>query len=227
LEIIPGVEINTIHKSSDGASQDVHILGYFIDRSDAKLRALLQRQRDARLEHARKCVEAIAATSVPITLETAQKHAGRGAIGKMHLARAIIEAGGAKDASEAYDKYLVRGSEFFIDRNGATPEEAIEAITGSGGIASIAHPGKEAQMFDLILRLKQAGLGAVEAYHRVHCADRTKQYVRFAQRNDLLVTGGSDCHGPFEQYAATVGTIRVPLSVVENLRSRAKQTAPL
>ena len=140
----------------------------------------------------------------------------------MHLARAIIEAGGAKDASEAYDRYLARGSEFFVDRNSVTPEEAIEAITASGGIASIAHPGKGDHMFNLILKLKRAGLGAVEAYHRIHSVDRVKQYVRFASRNNLLVTGGSDCHGPFESYAATVGTIPVPAAVVEKLRARAR-----
>jgi 3',5'-nucleoside bisphosphate phosphatase len=221
LEIIPGIEINTVHTGSDGANEDVHILGYFIDRTNSRLHQLLQRQKQARLDHARKCVETIAATDIAITLQMAQKHAGHGSIGKMHLARAIIDAGGAKDASEAYDKYLARGSEFFIDRNSATPEEAIEAITQSGGIASIAHPGKGDHMFDLILQLKRAGLGAVEAYHRIHSVDRVKQYVRFASRNNLLVTGGSDCHGPFESYAATVGTVPVPVAVVEKLRAKA------
>jgi hypothetical protein len=223
LEIINGVEINTVHKLSDGTSEDVHILGYFIDPDDRDLQALLLRQRQARLSHARIWVERVAASGVPVTLEMVEKHAGRGSIGKVHLTRALIESGAADDAGEAYDKYLKRGSEHFVDRHSVAPEEAIRAITGAGGIASIAHPGKSHHIFDLILRLKQAGLGAIEAYHRMHSVDRTRQYVRFANRHDLLLTGGSDCHGPFKSYAPTIGSIPVPVEILSKLRAAAEQ----
>jgi predicted metal-dependent phosphoesterase TrpH len=222
LEIINAVEVNTVHKLGDGTVEDIHILGYFIDPCDRDLDRLLKCQRQARLVHAQECIERIASSGVPITLDMVQKHAGRGSIGKVHLTRALIEAGAAGDAGEAYDKYLKRGSEYFIERLSVVPEDAIRAITGAGGIASIAHPGRANHIFDLILRLKQAGLGAIEAYHRMHSVDRTKQYVRFANRHDLLLTGGSDCHGPFGSYASTAGSIPVPLEVVEKLRAKAQ-----
>ncbi|MGH9548988.1 MAG: PHP domain-containing protein [Terriglobales bacterium] len=222
LEIIPAVEINTVARSSKGGSQDIHILGYFIDPSDSALANLLQRQRDARLAHARECVRRVAQSGVPITLDLVLRYAGRGAIGKMHLTQAIIDAGGAADANEAYNRFLVRGSEYFVDRASAAPEEAIAAINGAGGIASIAHPGKGDEMFELILKLKGCGLRAVEVYHRMHSVNRVRQYIRFCNRNLLLTTGGSDCHGPFKQYAPTIGSISVPPDVLTKLRAAAR-----
>jgi len=218
LEVVAGVEINTVAPKPDGSRQDVHILGYFIDPEEPVLQELLRRQRQARIDHARQCVESIAATGAKITMSMVEKYAGQGGIGKAHLAQAIIDSGAAANAVEAYEKYLVRGSKHFIDRSSASPEEAIAAINAAGGLASIAHPGKGEHMFDLILRLKSAGLRAIEAYHRMHSVNRIRQYVRFANRNDMLLTGGSDCHGPFQDYAPTVGSIAVPHEVLEKLR---------
>ncbi len=154
-------------------------------------------------------------------METVRQHAGKGAVGKLHLTQAILAIGAAQDANEAYDKFLARDSKYFVERKSATPEEAIAAITDANGIASIAHPGKEDFIMPLILRLKTKGLRAVEAYHRIHSVDRMRQFVRFAQRNELLLTGGSDCHGPFKEYKATIGTVPVPIEVLHKLREAA------
>ncbi len=218
LEVIAGVEINTISLKPDGTREDVHILGYFIDAEEPALLQLLSRQRQARVEHARRCVEAIAATGAPLTMAMVERYAGKGGIGKAHLTQAIIDSGAAVNAVEAYEKFLVRGSPHFIDRTSASPQEAIAAINAAGGLASIAHPGKGEHIFDLILRLKSVGLRAIEAYHRMHSVNRVRQYIRFANRNEMLLTGGSDCHGPFQNYAPTIGSISVPNEVLEKLR---------
>ena len=138
----------------------------------------------------------------------------------MHLAQAIIAAGGAKDESEAFDKFLTRGSAHYVERENITPHEAVEVIIAAGGVASIAHPGKDERILDLILALKQLGLGGIEAYHRMHSEEIVQLYVEFAERHDLILTGGSDCHGPYKEYAATAGTIPVPQSVLERLREK-------
>ena len=218
LEVISGVEINTVSTKSDGTREDIHILGYFIDPREPALLKLLQRQCDARIDHARQCVERIASTGAPLTMSMVQRYAGKGAIGKAHLTQAIIDSGAAGSAVEAYEKFLVRGSEHFIDRSSARPEEAIAAINAAGGVASIAHPGKGEHMFELILKLKSSGLRAIEAYHRMHSVNRIRQYIRFANRNNLLLTGGSDCHGPFQNYPPTIGSISVPGDVLQKLR---------
>lgn len=218
IEIIAGVEVNSIYRNADGSAKDVHILGYFIDPLAAPLQKLLERQRTERRAHAERLVARMQAEGMPITLEKVQSFAGHGAVGKMHIAQAIIAVGGAQDATEAYNKYLTRGSAHYEERHSVSPHEAIQGIVASGGIASIAHPGKEDDAFSLIIELKEAGLRCIEAHHRIHSADRVKQYIRFAERNDMLITGGSDCHGPFKEYEPVLGTVTLPMADFERLR---------
>ncbi len=114
---------------------------------------------------------------------------------------------------------MVRGSPYYVRRRSVSPQEAIAAIRAAGGVASLAHPGAGEAVQKIILRLRDDGLGAVEAYHRRHSLATVRSYIRFANRNGLAVTGGSDCHGPFGGERASVGSIAVPLDVVSGLRA--------
>ncbi len=215
LEIIAAVEINTIRREPDGTHKDVHILGYFIDQRNEKLQNLLCRQRQARLEHVEKMVASLNAAGHPLTMTMLRDKAGLGAIGKAHITQCMVECGMAEDLMEAYEKYICKESPFYVRRESASPQEAIAAINDSGGFASIAHPGKSPEMLEYILSLKRAGLAGVEAYHRMHSVDLVRQYIRFANRNSLIVTGGSDCHGPYKEYKATAGSIALPKDIVK------------
>ncbi len=214
VEIIPGVEINTIRREPDGTHKDVHILGYFIDRHNEKLQSLLTRQRDARNEHVEKIVANLQAAGQPLTMRMLREKAGLGSIGKAHITQCMVECGMASDLMEAYEKFVCKGSPFYVRRESASPQEAIQAINESGGFASIAHPGKSPEMMEYILSLKQQGLAGVEAFHRMHSVNLVRQYIRFANRNSLIITGGSDCHGPFKEYKATAGSISMPKDIV-------------
>jgi len=221
LEIIPGIEINTIYINESGKREDVHILGYFIDPENPDLLKLLQRQRDARTQHVYDSINAVAALGIDITADSVQRHAGIGSIGRAHITMAIVEAGGAKDVNEAWEKFMLRTSEHYVPRNSVSPLEAIGAINAAGGIASIAHPGKEVHMDQLIMQLREeGGLGAIEAYHRIHSVELVRHFIELANKNGMLITGGSDCHGPFEEYAPTVGSVSVPQDVLLKLRTR-------
>lgn len=218
LEIIPAIELNTIYKDEAGASHDVHILGYFIDKDNQELAASIAKQKAARADHVLDCIKLVTAAGVPITLEAVQECAGVGAIGKAHLTEAIVRAGGAPDLTAAYEKFMVRGSQFYADRKSISPYEAVAAIRAAGGIASIAHPGKEKHVIPLIEALKEIGLGGVEAYHRVHSLPLLRQYLRFANKHKMLVTGGSDCHGPYQEFESMMGSISLPPEVLKDLR---------
>ncbi len=215
LEIIPGVEINTIRPDLDGGDKDVHILGYFIDQSNQKLQNLLSRQRQARLDHIEKLVSALERAGHPLTMEMIRGCAGLGAIGKAHITQAMVDCGMASTILEAYEKYLSKDSPFYMRRQSTSPQEAIAAINDAGGFASIAHPGKSPQMLAYILSLKEQGLKGVEAFHRMHSVNLVRQYIRFANRNALIVTGGSDCHGPYKEYKSTAGSIFMPKEIVK------------
>jgi predicted metal-dependent phosphoesterase TrpH len=221
LEIIPGIEINTIYKHEDGKREDIHVLGYFIDTNNSSLHKLLKRQLDARTQHVYDSINAVAALGIDITPESVQKHAGIGSIGRAHITMAIVEAGGAADVNEAWEKFMTRKSAHYVPRNSVSPGEAIRAINAAGGVASIAHPGNGKHIDALIMQLREeAGLAAIEAYHRVHSATLVRHFVELADKNNLLITGGSDCHGPFEDYAPTVGSIALPQDTLQQLRAR-------
>lgn len=219
IEIIPAVEMNTVWSGEDGEEIDVHILGYFLDRDNSRLRTALAIQQAARLTLVEDTLGILSGLGIDLSLAEVKKHAGRGSIGRPHITKAIVEAGGARNVSEAYEKFMTRGCEHYVRRKSLSPYEAVEAISAAGGIASIAHPGRSITMERIILSLKKHGLKAVEAYHRRHSLDVVRHYIRFAHRHGLTITGGSDCHGPYEQFPGSIGTISIPLQVVEALRS--------
>jgi len=217
VAIIPAVEINSIWNDGYGRVRDVHILGYYIDVNNAALHALFSRQRQARLEQVEEMIGKLQAGGIDVSMTLVQNLAGSSPIGKIHVTRAIVEAGGAGDVSEAYSKYYDRHSPFFTQRRSVSPEEAMQAIKDAGGIASIAHPGADSIAIDLIEDLREKGLDGIEVYHRTHGADEIRTLSDLAARLGMLETGGSDCHGPFQEHQSLMGTITLPESVADRL----------
>ena len=218
IEIIPGVEINTVWHGANGVDEDIHILGYFIDRQHKALISLFARQQYARRKHVLDTIERLTELGINLTVSQIEACAGIGSIGRPHITQAIVNAGYAESASAAYEQFMTRGSAHYVPRKSVTSVDAVCAIRDAGGIASLAHPWQSSQIRDIILELKSCGLQAIEAYHRRHSVDLVQHYIRFANRNGLIVTGGSDCHGPSGEYLPSIGTISVPREVVGHLR---------
>lgn len=229
LEIIPAVEINTIWKDEHGEGHDVHILGYFIDKTNSQLLSLLERQRGARLRQVERLIQILSDDGVPITMDLVRGFAKGGPIGKVHVTNAIVAAGGAPDVSTAYAKYYDRKSKYFVQRESVSPFDAIEAIKAAGGITSFAHPGMSLSndYSGLIELLAQRGLDAIEAYHSAHTDESVSNQLALAEKLKLLVTGGSDCHGPFEEYESIMGTVAVPPDVVTALKNALAATSAI
>jgi len=221
VEIIPGIEINTMWIDAAGAGHDVHILGYFIDRTNSKLLDLLSRQRSARDQQVKRLIEILKEDGLDISEERVLEFSKGSPIGKMHVTQAIVVAGGAPDVSTAYAKYYDKKSKYFVRRKSASPFEAVEAINAAGGVASLAHPRAYTNVPQAVIEeLASKGLGALEAYHSAQSSEDTEAVLKLAEKLSLRVTGGSDCHGPFEEFASLMGSVPVPPDVVTNLRSR-------
>jgi len=189
VHCVPGVEINT-----DFGKTEIHIIGYYIDADNRALREGLQRLRERRLERAAKIVSRLQELGVPVKLERVLEIAGRGSVGRPHIAHAICETGRTDGMNSAFGKYLVRGAPAFVPRARMAPPEAIGLIVGAGGVACLAHPGKIGS--DLIVsQLLKAGLQAMEIYHTDHSTDVCRRYSRLAREYGLIETGGSDSHG--------------------------------
>ncbi|MDZ4832190.1 MAG: PHP domain-containing protein [Candidatus Melainabacteria bacterium] len=220
LEVVPALEINTVWTDKSGVSQDVHILGYFIDKENETLLALLKRQQEARNEHVRKLVDILAAEGMKISFQAIHEIADGSPIGKVHVTQAIVSCGGASDVTEAYTKFYDRKSKYYVKRESVSPFEAIEAIRAAGGITSIAHPSYCADLTSLIVDLSKHGLDGIEVYHSAHQPQHEASHLKLAERLNLLITGGSDCHGPWGEHESLMGTIPVPPDVIVKLKQR-------
>lgn len=216
VEVIPAVEINT-----DVDALEVHILGYFIDHRLPWLQEFLGRLRDGRVNRAARMVEKLNALGIPVRFERVRAIAD-GAVGRPHVARALIEAGVVKSTEEAFAKYIGRGGPAYVERMKVTPEEAVTVIQRAGGIPVLAHPGW-GMLDGLVPSLVEAGLEGLEVYYPDHTPAMVTHFLEVAARHGLLVTGGTDFHGGDLATGVGLGSQYVPLEVVERLRARAAE----
>ncbi len=215
VEIVPGIELTV-----ERPAAEIHILGYFIDyRQDwflSKLRAI----RQSRVDRIHKMVGKLSEMNVKINAEDVFKLAGKGSVGRLHLAQAMLKAGVIKSIREAFDKYIGYLESCYVTKLNFTPEEAISSILKLGGVPVLAHPnvlGRDEYIPGLIA----CGLKGIEVYHSDHKNEAVRKYERIAEENALLMTGGSDCHG-MGKGRILLGRVRIPYTVVENLRRKSE-----
>lgn len=193
LEIIPGVEINTIYKG-----YEVHILGYFMDKENLQFKDMLAFQQKARIEQTHKIIELLAKKEgIKIKFEDVQKLvAPMGSIGRPHIARAITSCGGSANIMEAYAKFINNNSDVYVERKTVSPHDAVEVINEANGIPVFAHPIDVDIADKLTCELVNYGLRGIEAYHRKHSPAAVEHFSTIAEQYGLIVTGGSDFHAP-------------------------------
>lgn len=222
LTAVAGIEITAVE---DG--QDVHVLGYFLDPDNQTLGTFLEAQRADRLRRVVEIARRLAALGAPIEIEAeladAARQPGR-SVGRPTIARALVAAGHVADISEAFARYLSDGQPAFIPREGATVGAVVQLIAGAGGIASLAHPGKLGSQA-LVQRAIENGLPAIEVHHPDHDAEDRAHYADVAERAGLLITGGSDYHGPGSGRTAGLGQVGLPRADYERLLQAAGRRA--
>lgn len=193
LEIIQGVEVNTLHKG-----YEVHILGYFMNVEDFDFQNMLKLQQKARITQTKEIISLLAKKEgIKIKLEDIiNQVAPGGSIGRPHIAKAITSAGGTTSVIESYAKYIHENSPVYVNRKTVSPHDAVEIIYNAGGIPVIAHPHDIDIAEELIKELMKYGLRGIEAYHRKHSPACVEYFSTMAENLGLIVTGGSDFHAP-------------------------------
>lgn len=215
---VPGIEITAV-----AGGRDVHMLGYFLDVTHPELVTFLEAQRIDRRRRVQEISDRLARLGVPVDIGHAAVTAGHlpgRAWGRPIVAAALVAAGHVADFREAFDRYLAEGRPAFIERVGIPPAEVVALVARAGGVASMAHPGKT-KKDHLIPDLIAAGLPAIEVYHPEHDADDTARYRQMATTFDLLVTGGSDYHGPGSGRDQALGSVHLPAADFARLAERA------
>lgn len=221
LEILPGVEINTIYKKDE-----IHILGYFMNREDNDFLTMLKNQQKARVEQTEEIIHLLnKKEGIHITFDKIKSLVAEGgSIGRPHIAKAITMVGGTNSVMEAYNKYINNDSDVYVQRKTISPHEAIEVIYDAGGIPVFAHPFDVENAENLIKEFMHYGLLGVEAYHRKHSPAMVEYYSSIAEKNGLIITGGSDFHAPNPNNGQIImGKNFIPEWIYDKLMQEKKQ----
>ena len=214
LRIIPSTELNT--ESEWG---DAHVLGYFIDPADAALEERLRWLRENRGRRVELMVAKLNDLGYAITLDRVLEIAQGGALGRPHLAQALLEKGYVRSYDEAFRTIIAKDAPAYVSRVGLTPLEAVELVRTHGGVPSLAHPGTVERLEELIPKLVAVGLAGIECFYAEHSPSWTAPCLALARAHDLVPTGGSDFHGRSE-HGADLGAVFVPPETIELLEAR-------
>jgi len=212
ITVLPGVELSTY----DGT--DRHLLGYGFDPAHAGLAALLADSRADRGERARRILARLEELGVPVRMEAVEAEAKGAAIGRPHIARALVKARHVKTFRDAFDTWLGDGKPACVVKRSLEPREAISAVHAAGGVVVIAHPGMNGGP-DQIAPLVDVGLDGVEVRHPMHGERSEAAFEDFARSGGLVRTGGSDFHGP-RWGGLGVGTVSIPVEWWDALLER-------
>ena len=215
LRLVPGVELS-VHQDTT----EVHLLGLHIRDVDAMQREL-EGVRDRRRGRAETMVARLAAIGVAVPFSAVLEAAQGGAIGRPHVARALVAGGHVKDAREAFDRYLAAGRPAYVDKERLEIADGIALIHRFGGIAVVAHPGPEGRR-ERIAPLVALGLDGLEVRHPSHHAEDVKRLTALAAHFGLVMSGGSDWHGA-PQGPRTLGGMQVPFAWLEAQDARVAQ----
>ena len=213
MEFISGTELTAEH-----ADTEVHILAYFVDTQNQALLTRIAGFQTVRQNRIREMVAALNRLGIPLQAETVFALANCKSPGRPHVARALVKERLIGSLDEAFEKYLKKGRPAWVPKTKMSALEAVELIHQAGGLAVMAHPGLN-RTDEIIPHLVTAGLDGIECFHTKHSTVMAERYLEFAEKFQLLVTGGSDCHG-FSKKAPLIGTVKLPYDHVEKMKAK-------
>jgi hypothetical protein len=213
IEIIPGLEI-----SSDIRDTEVHILGYFIDPKNPELGHYLNFFREERYKRAIRMVKKLNILGLNVTIDDVLVYAKNSAIGRPHIAQALLAKGQVKSFFEAFYKYIGNHAPAYERKVHLSPQSAFKIINDAGGLSFIAHPGNMPEI--LIKELIDAGVDGIEVVHPSHSPEQTRFYRGIVNEYFLLECGGSDFHGGKREDDENLGKFYTTSKVVDAMKTR-------
>lgn len=191
IEAVPGIEIGTRYK------RELHIVGLYARGSEFD--EVVSQLKNGRGERNKRMIKMLRDAGFDITEADITADNDIESAGRVHIANALLKKGYVSTRDEAFDKYIAKGRPYYAERFSMTPEESVRFIKRCGGAAIWAHPAQaadnEAEMTEIALRLKTAGLDAMECLYSRYTDAETQMCRRAAKNAGLLMSGGSDFHG--------------------------------
>ncbi len=225
IEIIPAIELST-----DVPDNEIHMLGYFVDIEDTGFQDLLRSFRAGREDRGKEMVERLCKLGLEITWEEVERIADGAAVGRPHIAQAMIEHGYVSEWQEAFDRYIGRTGPAYVERTRLEPEDAVQVLLDNGALPVMAHPlyyeREDTQILRRIVsQLKDAGMVGLEVHYGEFSDGEIHMLANIAAEFDLVPCGGSDYHASGKPGEIIPGEAGPPMSVVESLRARKKGMA--
>lgn len=225
IQIINGIELSA--KVSKGK---MHILGYDIDIYNSSLNEKMEQLRDNSINSVLSVMEQIKRDYGIVFRYNDIKELvnSNHNLGRPDLAKLCIKYGYANSIQYAFDKYLTPAHNKVRDMNKGIPyQECIQLILQSGGIPVLAHPKSlqlcEDDFLTLLQEMISLGLKGIEVYHPSHTSEEIKHYLEIANKYNLLVSGGSDYHGPVIKPDIDLGSMNIQaesLSILDQIKNQ-------
>jgi predicted metal-dependent phosphoesterase TrpH len=207
IRVIAGVELSAFQEDNE-----IHLLALHVTHV-ASLETRLTGLRTGRYTRAQKIVEKLNTLGIPLSLDEVLLQSNGGAVGRPHVARALIARGFVHDFREAFTRYLGTAGTAFVARERLSIEDAISISHEAGALAIWAHPGDGGRR-ERLEPLVAAGLDGLEVRHPSHSAEDVKRLQALADFFGLVPSGGSDWHGALDG-PRRLGIMNVPAEWLE------------
>lgn len=223
VNIVPGIEISAYDYQRN---KRAHILGLFIEPGHPALNLLCASLVHSRNQASYEMVRKVVAAGYEISWKDVQKYQGGTGVYKQHIMHALLDKGYCdKIYCDLYKKLFSRGSSFdpqgiaYIQLEYVDAQDAIRVVREAGGIAVLAHPGQLSN-FEAIDEWVGLGLEGIEVYHPNHNEEDRKMSRQYAQKHNLIMTGGSDFHGFYAEKPVELGCHELDEECIYELLSR-------
>ncbi len=202
VRVVNGVELSAVEGDAE-----THLLGLHL-RDALVIERELGGLRDMRARRGQEIVNKLVALGVHVSFDDVLEQSDGGAVGRPHVARALVEQGWATDVRDAFDRYLGAGRPAYVAKDQLGMPDAIAMIHAAGGLAVLAHPGG-AGTRERLTALAALGLDGVEVKHPSHSPSDVTRLRTLSEQLGLVVSGGSDWHGAADG-PRTIGMMQVP-----------------
>ncbi len=214
VQLIPGVELSCSYEG-----HDIHIMAYAFDPLDERIEERLRSFRVTRADRGKRMVARLAELGYKVDHKRVEELSAGGAMGRPHVARALVENGYVKSVAEAFDRLIGAGKPAYVPKERFQIEEAVELIHSAGGLLSVAHPTLYLDHERVVPLLLDAGIDAIEVMHPDVDRANREMYTNLARFRGKFTTGGSDDHGTVKA-KQTLGTVLVPEAMIKPILDR-------
>ncbi len=217
IEVIAGVELSTTTHD-----RDIHLLAYLFDLDNMEFNTKLQSMQEMRVERMQQMIEKLKSFGIEdISLDEICQMTQSKSVGRLHLAKLLVEKKHVANLKTAFEKYLAEDAAAYVPKYKISTKEAIDLIHQAKGIAVLAHP-MVTGVDELIPQFVRDGLDGLEVYYPNTTETIREFYLGLAKKHDLLVTGGSDGHGEAKK-STWIGKVKIEYQLVEQLKEYHKK----